>query len=196
MIVDVPTNPVEKTKRAILWDIVADCSKSPIDQVACFIKEASTANSPSKFQQSVIQKDFLNNGNMDYNSNPFKNIVLSLTNGTKSIYGQTSAPNKPDLFTPILSFIKQLGVWKDMVNPTMHLSIASSLPLSGSINKGEIPYIQYQILYKTSLTGSADKAIITNPTVTSTGQNGGYTINLESSLTKQTGTYGYALIGK
>lgn len=200
MIVAVPKS--EEANRAILWDIVADCSKSPIDQVACFIKETIGKNAPDPIQQSVIQKQFLNNGNEisgAYNSSPFKNIVLSFAikeNGTTPLYGQTSAPVKPDLYTPILSFIKQLGVWKDMINPTMHLSIASSLPLSGSINKGEIPYIQYQILYKTSLEGAADKAIITNPTVTSTGQNGGYTINLESSLTKQTGTYGYALIGK
>ncbi len=201
MIVDVSKS--EEINRAILWDIVADCSKSSIEQVACFIKEVSTEALKTedlkldKLQQSIIQKIFLNNGNPDFNSNPFKNIVLSFTNGTKSVYGQTSAPVKPDLYTPILSFIKQLGVWQDMINPTMHLSIASSLPLKENINKGEIPYIQYQILYKTLPSGGApDKAIITNPTVTSTGQNGGYTINLESSLTKQTGTYGYALIGK
>jgi len=196
MVVDVSKS--EEINRAILWDIVADCSKSSIEQVACFIKEVSTeAAKVDKLQQSIIQKIFLNNGNPDFNSNPFKNIVLSFTNGTKSVYGQTSAPVKPDLYTSILSFIKQLEPWKDMVNPTMHLSIASSLPLKGNINKGEIPYIQYQILYKTLPSGGApDKAIITNPTVTSTGQNGGYTINLESSLTKQTGTYGYALIGK
>ena len=188
----------EEINRAILWDIVADCSKSSIEQVACFIKEVSTeAAKVDKSQQSIIQKIFLNNGNPDFNSNPFKNIVLSFTNGTKSVYGQTSAPVKPDLYTPILSFIKQFEPWKYMVNPTMHLSIASNLPLKGNINKGEIPYIQYQILYKTLPSdGAPDKAIITNPTVTSTGQNGGYTINLESSLTKQTGTYGYALIGK
>jgi hypothetical protein len=52
-----------------------------------------------------------------------------------------------------------------------------------------------QILY-TLKQDAKPEPIITNPIVTATGLSSGYTLSLQSSVLKQTGTYSYPLIGK
>ena len=185
--------------RALLWEIVSNCKKGNEDPKLCYLRDvksddiaAITGKSNASKQNSLIHLNLLQG---TYAQNPYSaqqvsNIMWGMN---KNIYAQSSDPNPTNLYTKIADFLQGKGIWagQSLIKPAMHLSIATDLHTG--TGKELIPSIEFQVLYRTT---QASKPIISNPTVISTGQNGGYTINLESSLTKQIGTYGYALIGK
>ena len=154
-----------------------------------------------KLGLSAIIKQLLqyNVNNNYYSQSSIQNIVLGLKNGTNGNQGKEiyvlGSEGKDGISTLVDFFnggTSKAVYWKDLINqPLFHLSLASGLKTQ---TKTDIPFVEYQILYKS--TQNDNKPIITNPTVISSGKSGGYTINMETSVTKQTGTYGYALVGK
>lgn len=192
-----------KNERMLLWEIVANCKKGNEDEFLCYVRDTN----PGEVENSGIEginKDFQHSlinalafqDNKIY-TKTFFNTVLGLVNsGNKSIYAH--GYEKENEYLKITDFLwsqnSQAGI--NVLKPLFHLSIAANLKTSGASKSTtqDIPSVEYQILYKPNI--QSQKPLISNPTVTSTGQKGGYTINLESSLTKQTGAFGYALIGK
>lgn len=195
------SNTKADTERALLWEIVSNCKKGNEDSKLCYLRDVKSSDIESLYQggtskaeseNSLIHKLLLKG---KYGQNPYKNqsianIVLGL-----NVFAQSS--DSKNFYTKIADFLtgKSGTAWENLtlIKPAMHLSIATDL-YTGTTGKELIPSVEFQLLYKPVAPYS--KPIISNPTVISTGQNGGYTINLESSLTKQIGTYGYALIGK
>ncbi len=194
----------EKEEVAVLiWDVVGTCPKEgEKEKVLCFMngvsskmlqqkaKEASLDIKSSDIpkQKSSLSDQLLTDKNLDlFTENNIQSIVLGLKNKMhKSIYALND--NDPTGVSKITDFFQLKGLEK----PIMHLSIASDLKTKQGIS---IPRVEYQILYKNSAFGKS-KPLIRDPVVISSGQYGGYTINLQSSLTKQTGTFGYSVIGK
>lgn len=205
----------QKDTRALLWEIVAKCGKAN-----CFIRDIGPAsvlayqeknkknpipNNPKLNLEiqaigSTIQHSLINlispSSSLIYtetmnNSPNIANIVLGLVNQAASpIYASNYEQNL------LLTKIKDFFANKNPKNAVMHLSIASNLTTGSVSLQSAIPYVEYQILYQNTDKGLNAKPLITNPTVISTGSYGGYSIDLESSLTKQVGTFGYGLIGK
>lgn len=218
---DVAAKNSEKNDLALTWDITGTCiKKEDSDGDVCFVSgfdlktlntkkaEPGTKITEAKYKsylpslsamiKQLLQYDDTNN----YFSNlpsSLRNIVLGRKNGKDGAQGKdiyVLGSRGESSISTLIEFLKsgtgEGGPWKDVSvsKPLLHLSLAATLKTS----KGtEIPYVEYQILYKTN---DSKKPIITNPVVISSGTSGGYTINMETSVTKQTGTFGYAVVGQ
>ncbi len=187
----------------LLWDVVGTCAKEgEKEKVLCFMNGVNQkllqekikgtglqGNVNTTLQKSSLTDKLLSDQNLAlFNENNIPSIVLGLKNSkiNKPIYALYEGAEFG--ITKISDFFQLKGLEK----PLMHLSIASDLKTKQGIS---IPRVEYQILYKNSAFGKS-KPLIRDPVVISSGQYGGYTINLQSSLTKQTGTFGYSVIGK
>lgn len=196
-----PKKPTDKDARSMIWNMVATCTKNDTNEEStCFIQEkAKSANDGGT--SSMITKSSLQNdtSNLTYKlTNGIKNVVI----GKNNAQGKTIKATALDLTnttSAILDFLTSKTTWEDykVRKQTFHLSTDGNLQttLENSAELISIPRVEYQIIY-TNTDTSSKKPIFSNPTVISAGQNGGYTINLQSSLTKQTGNYSYAVVGK
>ncbi len=193
-------NPEEKTTSAISWNIVGTCKNSDEDNTyLCHIEPRQNTDTSSNqlidVTYSAITKWLLGNStNTVYTKSDILNTVLSMSNKVgKLIEAVPSDPSLSNTLQGIFAHgIKSASPY--FINPKMHLGIA--INLASDANGTPIPHVEYQILYQMKQNLTKETALISNPTVISTGHKGGYTINLESSLTKQTGAFGFAVIGK
>jgi|GEM_PF-4070419 hypothetical protein len=179
----------EKDKLALAWGITATCKENSL----CYLYNAATVN--KNLASSLITYDIMEK---PYSADVIlKNIVLAFTHPTinkKKFVGTDTS--KEQTTGAIIDFLLNQESWTDMkiTKPIFNLSIASPLVVNKS-NGQTIDEIEMQILY-TLKQDAKPEPIITNPIVTATGLSSGYTLSLQSSVLKQTGTYSYPLIGK
>lgn len=194
-------NSEELKTSALSWNIVGSCKNSGEDNTyLCHIEprqNTDTTTAQNDTTYSAITKWLLSplgTSSKIYGSSSVpKNTVLSMFNSVTNKIEAT--PNDPSLSNTLQGIFTH-GINSAspyFINPKMHLGIAINLT---TIEGTEIPHVEYQILYQMKSGLTKETALISNPTVISTGHKGGYTINLESSLTKQTGAFGFAVIGK
>lgn len=170
--------------RALIWNIVTDCTTDGL----CYLSEYNDKTSPKT--SSVITYTIF--GNYVFPLPSIKNWILGYQNGGNTIKGKDGS--KDENLGAIKNFLGKLAPWATtgISKPYFHLSIAAPLTVSNGAKDQTVDTIEYQIIYKQKNT----TPLVTNPSVISQGSSGGYTTNLQSSLTKQTGSYNFSLVGK
>ena len=170
--------------RTLIWNTVTNCKLDGL----CYLSEYDD-NNVLTVTDSVITYGIF--GNPSYSMN-IKNWILGYKMDGKTIIGKDGT--KDESTGPIKEFLTNAGKWLNagISKPYFHLSIAAPLTISNGAPGQTVDTIEYQIIYK------QDQAtpLVTNPTVISQGSSGGYTTSLQSSLTKQTGSFNFSLVGK
>lgn len=175
-----------KNTRALIWNIVADCTLDGL----CYLSELGIEKNIKNTTDSVIIYGIL--GSPSYSS-IIKNWILGYKKENNTIISGKDG-SKNEFTGPIKEFLTNTGKWLNagISKPYFHLSIAAPLTVSNGAPGQTVDTIEYQIIYKQDqLT-----PLVTNPTVISQGSSGGYTTSLQSSLTKQTGSFNFSLVGK
>lgn len=171
-------------QRALIWNIVTDCKTDTL----CYLSEWGGNN--NKYKNSVITYNIF--GNPSYSMN-IKNWILGYQKDGNIIEAQDGTKNQDT--GPIIDFLRNEKKWAGFANskPFFHLSVAAPLTVVSDIPGQTVDSLEYQVLYtqKDNL-----PPLITNPSVIAQGSNGGYTVSVQSSLSKQTGAFNFSLIGK
>ncbi|MCX6733709.1 MAG: hypothetical protein NTX63_02755 [Candidatus Peregrinibacteria bacterium] len=177
--------PVNKNTRALIWNIVANCTTDGL----CYLSELGAEKILKGITDSVITYDIFNKPNYSMN---IKNWILGYQVDGQIIKGQDGSKDQNP--GAIKNFLNKLAPWATtgISKPYFHLSIAAPLAVSNGAKDQTVDSIEYQIIYKQTAT----TPLVTNPSVISQGSSGGYTTNLQSSLTKQTGSFNFSLVGK
>lgn len=174
----------KKDQRALIWNIVTDCKTDTL----CYISEWGKAEEEK--EKSVITYKIF--GSPSYSIN-IKNWILGYEMDNFIIQAQDGTKNQDT--GPIKDFLKNEKKWMGFSNskPYFHLSVAAPLTVVSNIPGQTVDTIEYQVIY-TQKAGLPP--LITNPSVISQGSNGGYTVSVQSSLSKQTGSFNFSLTGK
>lgn len=186
--------------RALIWNIVTDCKSDAL----CYLSEASekylTDTKDDQGDSYITQYPLPQTSQITYDilfkgmKAAVSNAMLAYKNNSnKFIVGVDGT--KDQNIGPIYDFLNNLNLWSNAENkkPFFHLSIAAPLYIDPNSNQ-TVDSIEYQILY-TEKPDYVGPPLITNPTVTAQGYSGGYNVSLESSLTKQTGSFNFSLVG-
>lgn len=175
---------------ALIWNIVTNCESDAL----CYLSEATNdylakhGIDTNNFYPSQITYTLFSDG-----LNILNNVILAYKDN-KPIVGVDGT--KDQNIGSISDFLNNKDKWLNAKNsrPFFHLSIAAPLPVSNGAQNQTVDSIEYQIIYKQK--DATKPPLITNPTVVSQGSSGGYTVSLQSSLTKQTGSFNFSLVGK
>lgn len=177
--------PDNSAQRALIWNIVADCKMDGL----CYLSELRAVKDITNPTDSIITYGIFSNPSYSMN---IKNWILGYKMNANIISGKDGT--KDESTGPIKNFLTKGAPWATagISKPFFHLSIAAPLVVDSTVQNQTVDTIEYQIIYK------QDQAtpLVTNPTVISQGSSGGYTTSLQSSLTKQTGSFNFSLVGK
>ncbi len=186
------TDPGNINTRSLIWNIVADCKMDGL----CYLSEADKVILPAP-QIPTEQKSMITYGIFGK-----KNYYSKINNWILGYQGKNDAlvkgkdGTKDESIGNIKNFLNKGAPWVDagISKPYFHLSIAAPLVVDSTIPNQTVDTIEYQIIYKQK--PDQTTPLVTNPTVISQGSSGGYTTSLQSSLTKQTGSFNFSLVGK
>lgn len=182
---------------AIHWDMVSSCEeKSTGKKLACSMVSAydeMSGNVDAKGKQIMKPLKQEERSKVTYGDPTLKDVPLTTT-GVWSVDLLDDVRKGIDHTSAATSIKDFLTVAYNHTNPTMHLFIANFLYVKDAKDPDKyIDRVEYQIRYKSK---TNKVPFIINPTIIATGTTKGYTITLETRVSKHTGTYGYSFVGK